>query len=131
MLQASAAQWKRLEEVKKLQTLRGVSFLTAIGLIAELGDLRRFKNERSMYHDSENAVMLRSTERESMPRELRKLLFNIMIEENCDGACAEVIFQKFHQTAQNNFDKLETGGLQGHVVKYIPDEAVFGSPVLS
>jgi transposase len=48
MLQASAAQWKRLEEVRKLQTLRGVSFLTAIGLIAELGDLRRFKTARQL-----------------------------------------------------------------------------------
>ena len=48
MLQTSAAQWKRLEEVKRLQTLRGVSFLTAIGLIAELGDLRRFKTARQL-----------------------------------------------------------------------------------
>jgi len=48
MLQTSAAQWKRLEEAKRLQTLRGVSFLTAIGLVAELGDLRRFKTARQL-----------------------------------------------------------------------------------
>ncbi len=48
MLHMSAIQWKRLEEVKALQTLRGVSFITAIGLIAELGDLRRFATARQL-----------------------------------------------------------------------------------
>jgi transposase len=43
MLQSSAQSWQRLEEVKRLQSLRGVSFITAVGLLAELGDLRRFK----------------------------------------------------------------------------------------
>jgi transposase len=44
MLQSSAQNWKRLEEAKRLQSLRGVSFLIAVGLLAELGDLRRFKS---------------------------------------------------------------------------------------
>jgi transposase len=48
MLQSSALQWKRLEEVKRLQSLRGISFITAVGLLAELGDLRRFKNARQL-----------------------------------------------------------------------------------
>jgi len=48
MLQSSALQWKRLEEVKGLQSLRGVSFITAVGLLAELGDLRRFKSARQL-----------------------------------------------------------------------------------
>ena len=48
MLQSSAQNWKRLEEVKRLQSLRGVSFITAVGLLAELGDLRRFKNARQL-----------------------------------------------------------------------------------
>ena len=43
MLQDCAQTWKRQEEVKRLQSLRGVSFITAVGLLAELGDLRRFK----------------------------------------------------------------------------------------
>jgi transposase len=48
MLQSSAQNWKRLEEVKRLQSLRGVSFITAVGLLAELGDLRRFKSARQL-----------------------------------------------------------------------------------
>jgi transposase len=48
MLQSSALQWKRLEMVKRLQSLRGVSFITAVGLVAELGDVRRFKSARHL-----------------------------------------------------------------------------------
>jgi transposase len=48
MLQASAQSWKRLEEAQRLQSLRGVSFITAVGLLAELGDLRRFKSARQL-----------------------------------------------------------------------------------
>jgi transposase len=48
MLQSSAQSWKRLPEVKRLQSLRGVSFITAVGLVAELGDMRRFKNPRQL-----------------------------------------------------------------------------------
>ena len=48
MLQSNAQTWKRFEEVKRLQSLRGVSFITAVGLLAELGDLRRFKSARQL-----------------------------------------------------------------------------------
>lgn len=48
MLQDVAKQWKREHEVRNLQALRGISFFTAIGLIAELGDLRRFKSARQL-----------------------------------------------------------------------------------
>jgi transposase len=48
MLQDVAKQWKRETQVRKLQALRGVSFLIAMGIIAELGDLRRFKSPRQL-----------------------------------------------------------------------------------
>jgi transposase len=48
MLQDVAQQWKREPQVRKLQSLRGVSFFTAVGIIAELGDLRRFKSARQL-----------------------------------------------------------------------------------
>lgn len=48
MLQDVAKQWGREPEVRKLQVLRGVSFFTAIGLVAELGDIRRFKSARQL-----------------------------------------------------------------------------------
>jgi transposase len=48
MLHEVAMQWKRIPEVRKLQALRGVSFFTAIGIIAELGDLRRFQSARQL-----------------------------------------------------------------------------------
>jgi transposase len=48
MLQSCVQNWKRLEEATRLQSLRGVSFITAVGLLAELGDLRRFKSARQL-----------------------------------------------------------------------------------
>jgi transposase len=48
MLRDTAEQWKREPDVRKLQSLRGVSFFTAVGIIAELGDLRRFKSARQL-----------------------------------------------------------------------------------
>lgn len=48
MLEDVAKQWKREPEVRNLQALRGISFFTAIGLAAELGDLRRFKSARQL-----------------------------------------------------------------------------------
>jgi transposase len=48
MLQDVAQQWKREPQVKKLQSLRGISFFAAVGIIAELGDLRRFKSARQL-----------------------------------------------------------------------------------
>lgn len=48
MLQDVAKLWKREPEVRNLQALRGVSFFTAIGLVAELGDMRRFRSARHL-----------------------------------------------------------------------------------
>jgi transposase len=48
MLQEIAAGWKRAREVENLQSLRGINVLTAIGIVAELGDIRRFKSARQL-----------------------------------------------------------------------------------
>jgi transposase len=48
MLQQTAEQWKRAPDVRKLQTLRGISFFSAVGIVAELGDLRRFSSARQL-----------------------------------------------------------------------------------
>jgi transposase len=48
MLQDVVGQWKREAGVRKLQSLRGVSFISAVGIVAELGDLRRFKTPRQL-----------------------------------------------------------------------------------
>jgi transposase len=48
MLQEVAAGWKRAHEVEKLQSLRGINRLTAIGIVAELGDIRRFKSAKQL-----------------------------------------------------------------------------------
>jgi phosphatidylserine/phosphatidylglycerophosphate/cardiolipin synthase-like enzyme len=88
-------------------------------------------NERSMYHDSENAVMFRATCRESMPAELRKQLFGIMVGDGLEGELAKSVFAVFKRIARDNAGKLTTGVLEGHVVTYIPDEAPVGSPSLS
>lgn len=48
MLHDVVQQWKRACDVSNLQALRGVSFLTAVGLVAELGDLRRFRSARQL-----------------------------------------------------------------------------------
>ena len=42
------AQWRWAPLVEALQALRGVSFVTAAGLVAELGDLRRFDHPRTL-----------------------------------------------------------------------------------
>lgn len=88
-------------------------------------------NERSMYHDSENAVMFGATDGQSMAAELRKQLFNIMVGEGMNDFSSDFIFSKFQEVANANSASLETGGLKGHVVTYVPDETAFGSPVLS
>lgn len=88
-------------------------------------------NERSMWHDSENAVMFRSTEREGMPAELRSQLFEIMAGTSLKGFPEQAIFAVFLKNAKENMDKLIAGGLIGHVVEYIPDEVAIGSSVLS
>lgn len=48
MLQQSVPGWRHEALVKRLQVLRGVSFLTAVGLVSELGDLRRFPSARHL-----------------------------------------------------------------------------------
>jgi len=88
-------------------------------------------NERSMWHDSENAVMFRATERESLPAELRSQLFEIMVGQSMKGITPDKIFNLFKKRAADNAKILEQGGLEGHVVPYIPDEVAAGSSVLS
>lgn len=41
-------QWRWAPVVEALQALRGVSFVTAAGLVAEVGDLRRFDHPRTL-----------------------------------------------------------------------------------
>lgn len=48
MLQQVAQNWSGLPLVRALQSFRGISFLSAIGLASELGDLRRFSNPRQL-----------------------------------------------------------------------------------
>lgn len=48
MLRQSVVGWRHEGLVKRLQVLRGVSFLTAVGLVSELGDLRRFSSARHL-----------------------------------------------------------------------------------
>jgi phosphatidylserine/phosphatidylglycerophosphate/cardiolipin synthase-like enzyme len=88
-------------------------------------------NERSMWHDSENAVMFRATERESMPAELRSQLFEIMVGKSMKGSIPQMIFKLFLKLADDNAKKLDQGGLEGHVVAYIPEDVAVGSSVLS
>lgn len=47
-LQASIAGWRFESVVAALQALRGVAAITAIGLIAEIGDLQRFEHPRKL-----------------------------------------------------------------------------------
>lgn len=48
MLQQSVVGWRHESQVKLLQVLRGVSFVTAVGIVSELGDLQRFPTPRHM-----------------------------------------------------------------------------------
>ncbi len=48
MLQDAVVGWRHEPMVKRLQLLRGVSFITAVGLVAELGDLARFASARQL-----------------------------------------------------------------------------------
>ena len=47
-LQASIAGWRFEPVVEALQALRGVAAVTAIGLVAEIGDLSRFEHPRKL-----------------------------------------------------------------------------------
>jgi hypothetical protein len=84
-----------------------------------------------MWHDSENAVMFRATERESMPAELRSRLFEIMVGQSMKGSPPQMVFELFLKLADENAKMLGQGGLEGHVARYIPEEVGVGSSVLS
>jgi len=47
-LHEQARQWRLLPVVEAIQPLRGVQFLTAVTVVAELGDLRRFDQPRQL-----------------------------------------------------------------------------------
>lgn len=47
-LRQVAPTWRWAPVVDALQALRGVSFVTAVGLVAEVGDLRRFTHPREL-----------------------------------------------------------------------------------
>ncbi len=47
-LQSSIAGWRFESVVQALQALRGVAAITAIGLVAEIGDLTRFEHPRKL-----------------------------------------------------------------------------------
>jgi len=47
-LRALTPIWRWAAVVDALQALRGVSFITAVGLVAEIGDIRRFEHPRHL-----------------------------------------------------------------------------------
>jgi transposase len=47
-LRQLAPTWRWAPVVDALQALRGVSFVTAVGLVAEIGDIRRFQHPREL-----------------------------------------------------------------------------------
>jgi transposase len=47
-LRAEAQSWRSLPMIKALMTLRGIDFLSATTIAAELGDLRRFPHPREL-----------------------------------------------------------------------------------
>ena len=47
-LRQLAPTWRWAPVVKAFQALRGISFITAVGLVAELGDLTRFRHPREL-----------------------------------------------------------------------------------
>ena len=48
MLHDVAQQWKRYADVQNVQSLRGISFFSAVGIVAEVGDLRRFQSAKQL-----------------------------------------------------------------------------------
>ncbi|QQO82777.1 IS110 family transposase [Shewanella algae] len=66
-LQSLAESWRWYPLVQRLTVLRGVRFLSAMTLLAELGDLRRFASPRSLM----NFVGLTPSEHSSGQRERR------------------------------------------------------------
>ncbi|MCE9687753.1 IS110 family transposase [Shewanella sp. AS16] len=66
-LQSLAESWRWYPLVQRLTVLRGIRFLSAMTIMAELGDLRRFDSPRSLM----NFVGLTPSERSSGQRERR------------------------------------------------------------
>ncbi|WP_341501454.1 IS110 family transposase [Gallaecimonas sp. GXIMD4217] len=66
-LQTLADSWRWYPLVQRLTVLRGIRFLSAVTLVAELGDLRRFASPRSLM----NFVGLTPAEHSSGQREWR------------------------------------------------------------
>ncbi|WP_417349952.1 IS110 family transposase [Ferrimonas sp.] len=66
-METLAESWRWYPLVQQLTALRGIRFLSAITLMAELGDLRRFTNPRQLM----NFVGLTPSERSSGTRERR------------------------------------------------------------
>ena len=48
-IRLESAVWKRAPLVKALQALRGVSLITAAGIVSEIGDFSRFDHPRQLY----------------------------------------------------------------------------------
>ncbi len=48
-IRVQSSLWKRAPLVKALQALRGVSLITAAGIVSEIGDFTRFDNPRPLY----------------------------------------------------------------------------------
>lgn len=126
-------RFKRLEEEKE-KAIKGAVYIHSKVMIiddavAMIGSNNI--NERSMYHDSENAILFRATARESMPSALKSSLFDIMVGQGLDDNTGEETFSKFRRIASANAKKIKTGGLTGHVVTYEPHFVGYGSVVLS
>ena len=47
-IQASVEHWSRASFVKAYQALRGVSFIVAVTVVAEIGDMNRFQNPKQL-----------------------------------------------------------------------------------
>ncbi|ENB8453683.1 IS110-like element ISSso6 family transposase, partial [Escherichia coli] len=47
-LKEAVTEWRLYPVVEALQAMRGIQFITAVGLISELGDLTRFEHPRQL-----------------------------------------------------------------------------------
>lgn len=48
MLREAVTEWRLYPVIEALQAMRGIQFITAVGLISELGDLTRFEHPRQL-----------------------------------------------------------------------------------
>lgn len=90
-------------------------------------------NERSQWHDTENAVLFRSTEREDAADALRKkLLSNVLKSHLPNEWDGKRIFQVFQdQATKNEKARQAKQTLESHVLKFVPHAVSGGSSVLS